>query len=251
MDGDELSAALVSGPSNGTLSLQGTGGFSYTPAPGFSGLDSFSYQVNDGSTPGNIATVNIRTFQPGCFFSDDFNRPANLLNSLFPWVAVAGNWSPVGGTLHGTLSTPGSYGLIYLTNTWPNYTVQARVQFPTGAFGGGIDGRVQVGTGARYAAWVYPETSPSGTGLLRLIKFQTLSDWGYNGTGFAPIGMATLPTVGTNWHTLRLDFSSNHISVFYEGNLMISADDAESGPYLSGGAGIDTTEQRADAALPG
>ena len=48
-DGDALTAALVSGPVNGTLSLNPDGGFTYTPAAGFSGSDSFSYVAQDGT----------------------------------------------------------------------------------------------------------------------------------------------------------------------------------------------------------
>ena len=48
VDGDPLSAVLVSGPSHGTLSLQADGAFTYTPAADFFGADAFTYTVNDG-----------------------------------------------------------------------------------------------------------------------------------------------------------------------------------------------------------
>ena|SRR5688572_27088368 len=35
------------------------GSFTYTPAPDYSGLDSFTYQATDGAALGNIATVTI------------------------------------------------------------------------------------------------------------------------------------------------------------------------------------------------
>ena len=47
-DGDALAAALVSGPASGTLSLQPSGAFSYTPAAGFVGNVSFVYRAEDG-----------------------------------------------------------------------------------------------------------------------------------------------------------------------------------------------------------
>lgn len=46
-DGDLAAAVLVSGPENGSLSLEPDGSFVYTPAPGFAGLDSFSYAAED------------------------------------------------------------------------------------------------------------------------------------------------------------------------------------------------------------
>src|SRR5439155_1108761 len=61
LDGDTLSASVVSGPANGSLSLNTDGSFSYTPSPNFSGADSFTYAASDGSlqTPATVTlTVN-------------------------------------------------------------------------------------------------------------------------------------------------------------------------------------------------
>lgn len=57
--GDVLTAWLVSGPTNGTLSLGTNGGFTYTPATNFHGLDSFSYRANDGQADSAPATVSL------------------------------------------------------------------------------------------------------------------------------------------------------------------------------------------------
>jgi hypothetical protein len=54
----------VTGPSNGTLTLNSNGSFTYTPNPSFFGTDSFTYQANDGALDSNIATVAI-TVTPG------------------------------------------------------------------------------------------------------------------------------------------------------------------------------------------
>jgi hypothetical protein len=58
-DLDILSATLSTGPANGVLSLQSNGSFSYTPANGFAGTDTFTYQANDGLTNSAAATVSI------------------------------------------------------------------------------------------------------------------------------------------------------------------------------------------------
>ena len=47
-DDDTLTAELVSGPSNGMLTLNADGSFSYTPNANFNGEDSFTYMANDG-----------------------------------------------------------------------------------------------------------------------------------------------------------------------------------------------------------
>jgi hypothetical protein len=59
VDGDALGAVLVSGPANGTLTLNADGSFVYTPAAGFTGTDSFTYRASDGSLD-DVATVTIR-----------------------------------------------------------------------------------------------------------------------------------------------------------------------------------------------
>ncbi|MHA2065503.1 MAG: FG-GAP-like repeat-containing protein, partial [Candidatus Thorarchaeota archaeon] len=58
-DGDPLTAILDTGTSNGTLTLNGDGSFSYTPNINYCGPDSFTYHANDGQANSNIATVDI------------------------------------------------------------------------------------------------------------------------------------------------------------------------------------------------
>jgi VCBS repeat-containing protein len=58
-DGNPLNAVPVSGPSHGTLALNGNGSFTYTPASNFNGSDSFTYRASDGTLTSNPATVTI------------------------------------------------------------------------------------------------------------------------------------------------------------------------------------------------
>src|SRR5213075_516918 len=59
VDGDTLSAILVSQPTHGVLTLNTNGGFSYLPATNYLGSDSFTYRANDGALNSGIATVTI------------------------------------------------------------------------------------------------------------------------------------------------------------------------------------------------
>jgi subtilisin family serine protease len=61
VDGDALSATLVSGVATGTLQLRPDGSFSYSPPAGGvpPGTISFSYRVSDGVAAGNVATVTV------------------------------------------------------------------------------------------------------------------------------------------------------------------------------------------------
>jgi VCBS repeat-containing protein len=58
LDQDELTAVLVTGPGAGTLNLNADGSFTYTPAPGYNGTDSFTYAADDGELS-DEATVTI------------------------------------------------------------------------------------------------------------------------------------------------------------------------------------------------
>jgi len=57
-----LSAIFVSGPSNGSVTLNPDGSFSYAPINGYVGVDSFTYVANDGVRDSHPATVSISVF---------------------------------------------------------------------------------------------------------------------------------------------------------------------------------------------
>jgi hypothetical protein len=57
-DGDVLSVDAVRQPGSGTAAIE-TGGVTYTPAPGFIGIDSFTYTVVDGRGGNAEATVTV------------------------------------------------------------------------------------------------------------------------------------------------------------------------------------------------
>lgn len=54
-----ITASINTPPSNGNLVLNPDGGFTYTPALNYTGVDSFTYRANDGSLNSNTATVRI------------------------------------------------------------------------------------------------------------------------------------------------------------------------------------------------
>jgi VCBS repeat-containing protein len=58
-DDDDLTAVLVTGASNGTVTLNANGSFSYVPVAGFTGSVTFTYQADDGTARSNAATVTI------------------------------------------------------------------------------------------------------------------------------------------------------------------------------------------------
>jgi VCBS repeat-containing protein len=62
-DGDEnsgtLAATLVTQPTNGTLTLNANGSFTYVPNANFFGTDTFTYRASDDNDESNVALVTI------------------------------------------------------------------------------------------------------------------------------------------------------------------------------------------------
>ena len=58
-DNPVLTAVQITGPANGSLTLNADGSFSYTPNAGFLGSDSFTYRASDGAVSSEVATVSI------------------------------------------------------------------------------------------------------------------------------------------------------------------------------------------------
>ncbi|MDB5340240.1 MAG: thrombospondin, partial [Planctomycetaceae bacterium] len=58
-EGDALTFSAVTQPLHGTLNLSPDGNFVYTPNPGFSGADLFTFKANDGQADSNIATFSL------------------------------------------------------------------------------------------------------------------------------------------------------------------------------------------------
>jgi hypothetical protein len=229
--GANLTAILLNPPTNGSLTLSNNGGFTYSQGPSFPGYDSFTYKINDGVLDSPSATVTLLAGgTPPISFSDDFTRSTDP-GPLAPWVLRAGVWTVTGGELRGGTNSLSTYANVFLTNVWSDYAVQARLRFPVGAFGGGLGARLDSLSGGHYSAWVYPENSPGGSNIFRVIKF---SDWGT----WSQLAQASLASVGTTFHTVKLAFQGNRISGFFDGTQLVSFAD-NSAPYLNGGVSLD------------
>jgi len=54
-----MTASVQTGVAHGSLTLNANGSFSYTPTPGYSGPDTFTYRASNSVGPSGIATVAI------------------------------------------------------------------------------------------------------------------------------------------------------------------------------------------------
>ena len=122
-----LTFNITSQPAHGVLSGSGPE-FTYTPAPNFHGLDSFTYRVNDGAADSNTSTVNISVAEvndtPGAngqSINTNNNTPVaiTLTGSDVETAAEDLLFEVTANPDHGTLSGSGA-NLTYTPN--PNYS---------------------------------------------------------------------------------------------------------------------------------
>jgi VCBS repeat-containing protein len=125
VDGDALSAILVSGPAHGTLTLNGNGSFTYTPAANYNGTDTFTYKASDGSLDSAVATVTltVRPVNDAPVARDDAYTLAEDSTLTVAAPGVLGNDTDadgdalsailVAGPAHGTVVLNGNGSLTY------------------------------------------------------------------------------------------------------------------------------------------
>src|SRR5213075_593388 len=124
VDGDALSAILVSQPTHGVLTLNTNGGFTYLPAANYNGPDGFTYQANDGALNSGIATVSITVTgvnDPPVAVNDSYTTAEDTQLTVIS-AGVLGNDSDVDGdTLSAILVSQPTHGVLTL-NTNGGFT---------------------------------------------------------------------------------------------------------------------------------
>ena len=125
--GKPLTAALVAGPANGTLTLNPNGSFSYTPKAGFYGADSFTYRDSDGTLQSNTATVALTvTQQPPVAANDTYTTPENTTLTVAAPGVLANDSDPSGKPLTAALVAGPANGTLTLNSNGSfSYTPKA------------------------------------------------------------------------------------------------------------------------------
>jgi VCBS repeat-containing protein len=115
-DLDPLTAAVVTAPVNGTLTLMPDGSFNYEPTNGFTGTDSFTWEAQDGTTNSTPATVTITVTNgtPVAVAETYYVEPGGTLTNLAPGV-LARDTDPDGDSLTAVLVTPPVSGVLTLS----------------------------------------------------------------------------------------------------------------------------------------
>jgi VCBS repeat-containing protein len=170
-DGDTLHAHLVTGTSNGSVTLNPDGTFTYTPNRYFFGTDSFTYRDDDGVVYGNTATVTINVAhvnQPPLALNDTYTLQNGGAQVVPAWRGVLANDVDPDGAIPNTT---------YFAEDFQSLPLQA---FPLATVGppptNGIHGGAKVSNGTADwspdlpAGWTRdnmstppPSTYPDGT----------------------------------------------------------------------------------------
>jgi VCBS repeat-containing protein len=116
-DLDQLTAVLVADVTNGTLALSSTGSFTYDPAAGWSGDDTFTYKANDGTEDSNTVTVTITVSavnDPPTAKADSYSTPKGVELVVAAPGVLENDTDPEGDTLSAVLATDVSHGTLAL-----------------------------------------------------------------------------------------------------------------------------------------
>ncbi len=220
--GGTMTAQLVSGVANGSLTLGADGRIEYTPTTGYTGNDGFVYRVVDGSGTGNSVTVTLSVgLEPPTPAADAFTTPfETTLTVAAP--GVLGNddahTAPgltaalVSGVAHGALTLGPNGSVLYTPDTGFAGTDSFVYRASSAAGSGGTatvtltvnePTVVQAPAQLRIAAmsgnlvtlrWKAPEIGPDPTGYVvegGLLPAQTLAALP---TGTAPILTVDAPS---------------------------------------------------------
>jgi hypothetical protein len=113
LEGNDLTAQLVNEPSNGTLSLETDGSFTYTPDAGFSGVDIFTYTASDGEFGSVEATVTITVInRPPTVNDRSYNVAPDIALNVAPPGILAGANDPDGDPLTAQLVRGPRHGVL-------------------------------------------------------------------------------------------------------------------------------------------
>src|SRR6185312_11921159 len=164
--------------------------------------------------------------------NDDFG-PKPLAGWQASPLGLRSNWDASSGA---AVYNGGGHTQFYAGgSSWTDYRFQVNVKLDNGSdYPGGIRGRIDVNTGAGYAAWLYP-----AEGVIKLFR---ATAWHIDTSGLTLLAQASVSggiTTGV-FHTLALDFSGSQISVIFDGTTVIETTDTS---LTAGAVALDVSNQ--------
>ena len=185
--------------------------------------------VSSSSATNGSVVLPVTAHLGTLIFSDTF---ANGSTQWTPSpLGLAANWSVANNTFkyNGNGHTQQYAG----SQTWTNYIVSTNMTLSDlSNYPGGLRGRVNLTTGVAYVAWIYPAD--------HVIKLFRTAGWNIDTSGLTQLGQSAVMLFDTNTHALRLGFSGNRITVYYDNTQVISATDTV---IPSGAIALDVSSQ--------
>lgn len=210
-DGGTMVASLVSNVTNGFVTLSNDGSFTYTPNPGFSGTETFTYRAMNDAGTGNLASVIVTVTLP-----TTAQPPIGLVASRVSGNQVTFRWtpSPVGlastefeievgvnpGEVQGNVRTGSPYPIF--TATLPTGALYVRVRSIAGVSRSGPSNEIRVFVNVP----VVPSTPEN---LVGVVNGATLGlAWRNTFAGGEPTGLV-LDVTGTLAASIPLGLTDN------------------------------------------
>ncbi|MEI6603733.1 MAG: DUF6288 domain-containing protein [Verrucomicrobiota bacterium] len=197
-NGDALTYAVVSQPSHG--SLTGTlPNLVYTPTTDFSGLDSFTFNANDGKLDSPLATITIDVGTTGNRRPVASNQAVTTPESTAKSLTLAGS-DPDGNPLSYAIASGPSHGT--LSGTPPNLVYQPAPNYPGNNFTAADSFTFTVSDGSLASAAASVSITVTPVNAAPQATPQSISAWVNTAnpitlTGTDPEGYALAYTVGT------------------------------------------------------
>jgi VCBS repeat-containing protein len=115
-DGDALSLGVTALPAHGTLSVAPDGGFTYAPAAGYVGPDTFSYAVSDNDKQASASVSITVGNQPPVAGNDAFSVTAGTTLTTSSGALLANDHDADGDSLAAALAVPPAHGTASVTS---------------------------------------------------------------------------------------------------------------------------------------
>ncbi|MFY9824876.1 MAG: hypothetical protein WAM82_26085 [Thermoanaerobaculia bacterium] len=179
-----------------------------------------------------LAIVPSGALAQSTLFHDDFG-PKPLASWQASPLGLLSNWDASSGA---AAYNGGGHTQLYAgSSAWTDYRFQVSVKLDNGSdYPGGIRGRIDLDSGAGYAAWLYPAEG--------VIKLWRSTAWHIDTSGLTLLGQAAVSGGISSgaFHTLALDFSGSQISVIFDGTTVIQETDTT---LASGAVALDASNQ--------
>ena len=259
--GTNVSVTSVGSATHGTTTLNADGSVFYTPAPGYSGPDSFSYNIAapTGTAIGTVSINVVPSMPQITAFGDTYNATANQVLNVAAPGPMANDATGSGALtfvvdatpLHGTLSAQADGGFAYTPT--PGYTGMDSFQYHVASASDGSTNTATVTiTVVAPTVLVVTNTNDSGAGSLRqaltTANVEAGSTISFNIPGAGPFTIApttVLPTVtqpvsidgytqpGASANTLVTGGTNAVIKIQLRGNAIVGGNNT--GLTLTGG----------------